>query len=70
MRYGGDDDFDGFFEWRSDAEGGQIVIARLDSNGDGRPDAVTHVQHGVERSADIYYEVGQRMLRRRFSLAP
>jgi hypothetical protein len=62
MRYEGDDDFDGFFEWKCDAEGGQIVIARLDFNGDGRPDAVTHVQHGVDRSADVYDETGQRIV--------
>ena len=64
IRFEGDDDFDGRFEWKSDAEGGQIVIARLDSNGNGRPDAVTHVQHGVDRSADIYDEAGLRIVAR------
>ena len=64
QRYEGDDDFDGRFEWASRARNGQIVTTVLDSNGDGRPDEVFHLQHGVQRSADIYDEDGRRVVAR------
>ena len=63
-RYEGDDDFDGRFEWTFLTEGGQVVTQMLDSNGDGRPDEVLHLQHGVQRSAEIYDEDGRRVVAR------
>ena len=63
-RYQGDDNFDGRFEWTSHAEGGRVITTTLDSNGDGRPDAIFHLKHGVERSVDIYDEAGQRIVAR------
>jgi len=62
--YEGDDDFDGRFEWQSVAEGGQIVTETLDSNGDGKPDLVQHLLHGVIRSVDIYDGAGLRIVAR------
>ena len=64
QRYEGDDDFDGRFEWVSRARDGQIVTTVLDSNGDGRPDEEFHLQHGVQRSADIYDEGGRGIVAR------
>ena len=63
-RYEGDDDFDGRFEWTSQAEEGQIVTSTLDSNGDGRPDEVFQLHHGIQRSAEIYDEDGRRVVAR------
>jgi hypothetical protein len=63
-RHEHDDDFDGRFEWESDAEGGQVVTATLDSNGDGRPDSVSHFEHGVLRSVEVYDEAGGRIVAR------
>jgi hypothetical protein len=70
MRYEGDDDFDGRFEWKSDAKGGQVFVTTLDSNGDGRPDAVFHLRHGVDRSGDIYDEAGQRIVAKQTYVSP
>src|SRR5688500_12933530 len=42
VNYEADDDFDGRFEWQSDAARGQLVTETLDLNADGRPDAVSH----------------------------
>jgi hypothetical protein len=64
VRHEGDDDFDGRFEWKTDAEKGQAVTSTLDSNGDGRPDMVWHSTHGVLRSTDIYDETGHRVVAR------
>jgi hypothetical protein len=64
IRHEADDDFDGRFEWYSVAEGGQTVTSTLDSNGDGRPDSMTHFQHGVVRSLEIYDEPGRRIVAR------
>ena len=63
-RYEADDDFDGRFEWRSEAELGQIVTSTLDANGDGRPESVLHLQNGVQRATDIYDEAGRRIVAR------
>ena len=63
-RYEGDDDFDGRFEWMGDASRGRLVTSTLDSNGDGNPDAVMHVEHGVLRSVDVYDEAGKRVVAR------
>lgn len=68
--YEGDDDFDGGFEWKSEAEEGQIVISRLDANGDGRPDAVYHMKNGVDRSGEIYDAAGQRVVARITFMGP
>jgi hypothetical protein len=63
-RYEGDDDFDGRFEWHAVAEAGQIVTSTLDSNGDGRPDLVMHLRHGVMLNIDAYDEPGRRVVAR------
>ena len=46
------------------AEAGHLVTTTFDSNGDGRPDSVTHLVHGVASSVDIYDEVGLRIVAR------
>jgi hypothetical protein len=69
-RYEGDDDFDGRFEWTSQAEEGQIVTSTLDSNGDGRPDEVLQLHHGIQRSAEIYDEDGRRVVARQAIYGP
>jgi hypothetical protein len=63
-RYEGDDNFDGRFEWRGDAQRGLLVTSTLDSNGDGNTDAVMHMSHGVLRSVDVYDEAGERVVAR------
>jgi len=63
-RYEGDDNFDGRFEWRSEAAVGQVANSTLDSNGDGRPDSVWHFEHGVLRSVEVYDEGGARIVAR------
>ena len=40
-RYEGDDDFDGIFEWRGDAERGWVVRDVMDANRDGRPELIS-----------------------------
>jgi hypothetical protein len=64
LRYEGDDDFDGRFEVQSEAEQGELVTSTLDSNGDGRPDAVTHYSRGIAQREDIYDEQGTRIVAR------
>jgi hypothetical protein len=64
LRYEGDDDFDGRFEVQSEAEEGEVVTSTLDSNGDGRPDAVTHYSRGIAQSEDVYDEQGRRIVAR------
>lgn len=59
-----DDDFDGRFEWKSDARHGQLVKSTLDSNGDGKPDSVSHLKHGILRTVEIYDEAGARVIAR------
>ena len=63
-RHEGDDDFDGRFESESDAEGGQVVTERLDSNDDGKPDFVSHLKNGLVQTVDVYDEAGQRIVAR------
>jgi hypothetical protein len=63
-RYESDDDFDGRFEWQSEAEQGQVVTATLDANGDGRPDSVMHLHDGVQQTTDVYDEAGRRIVAR------
>jgi hypothetical protein len=63
-RYEGDDDFDDRFEVQSEAEKGEIVTSTLDSNGDGRPDKVTHFSQGIAEGVDIYDEQGRRIVAR------
>jgi hypothetical protein len=63
-RYEGDDDFDGRFEVQAEAEAGRIVTSTRDSNGDGRPDSVTHFVYGIARSSDVYDEAGVRIVAR------
>jgi hypothetical protein len=65
-RYEGDDDFDGRFEVHGETEAGQIVTTTLDSNGDGRPDFVTHLMYGIQRSTDVYDENGRRIVARQY----
>lgn len=60
--YESDDDFDGKFEWTSEAERGEIVRSVLDANGDGRPEQVHHFKHGVLRTVEIYDARGERVL--------
>jgi len=62
--YEGDDDFDGRFEVRSDAVRNQIATTKQDSNGDGRPDFVSHQSNGVLRTVDVYDEDGKRIVAR------
>jgi hypothetical protein len=64
LRYEGDDDFDGRFEVQSKAEEGEVVTSTLDSNGDGRPDAVTHYHLGIAQGQDVYDEQGRRIVAR------
>jgi hypothetical protein len=63
-RHEGDDDFDGRFETESEAKGGRLVTMTLDSNGDGKPDSVSHLQNGVVRTVDVYDEAGRRVVAR------
>ena len=63
-RYDGDDDFDGIFEWRSEAERGQVVRSVLDADGDGRPERVENYRHGVLRTIDVYDASGRRVVAR------
>jgi len=52
------------FEVQSEAEKGEIVTSTLDSNGDGRPDKVTHYSQGIAQGVDIYDEKGRRIVAR------
>lgn len=63
-RHEGDDDFDGRFEVESDAKSGRLVTVTLDSNGDGKPDSVSHLQNGIVRTVDVYDEAGRRVVAR------
>jgi len=63
-RYEGDDDFDGYFEMKSDVEAGDVVTSSVDSNGDGRPDIVTHLKNGIVHTVDVYDEPGRRVVAR------
>ena len=63
-RYEADEDFDGRFEMYGEFEGGRLVTTTRDSNGDGRPDYVSHHVHNVLRSTDLYDEAGLRIVAR------
>lgn len=49
-----DDDFNGTFEWQQEFERGQIVRASMDLDGDGRPERVEKIRHGVLQTIEIY----------------
>ena len=63
-RYEVDDNFDGRFKWRFEAAVGRVADSTLDSNGDGKPDSVSHLEHGVLRSIDVYDDGGRRIVAR------
>ena len=63
-RYEADDDFDGRFEVKGEAEAGHLATSTRDSNGDGRPDFVSHFVYGIQRSTDVYDEAGLRIVAR------
>jgi hypothetical protein len=60
-----DDDFDGRFEWQGKVEEGDVVRDELDRDGDGDPERVVHMRHGVTTSVD-YYAAGRVMKRERY----
>jgi len=60
--YDSDDDFDGRFEWRGEAEEGEVVRNVLDADGDGQPERVAHSKNGVLESVDYYS--GGRIVKR------
>jgi hypothetical protein len=64
--YDSDDDFDGRFEWRGDAEEGEVTRSMLDADGDGRPEQVEHFRHGVLVSIDYHQGSGGRIVKREF----
>lgn len=64
VRFDGDDDFDGRFEWETEARHGWPVRATMDADGDGRPEQVTLSTHGVLHTAEIYDESGARVVAR------
>jgi hypothetical protein len=71
-RYEGDDDFDGGFETQVELERGDWRVARIDRNGDGKPDEIQDYRHGIIVSSRILdpatrrvvvregYELGER----------
>jgi hypothetical protein len=61
-RHEADDDFNGTFEWRSDAEHGQIVSSQLDADGNGKPERVITFKHGVAHTIEIYDPNGERVV--------
>ena len=61
-----DDNFDGRFEWQSDVENGEVSLSVLDTDGDGRPEQVWHLENGVLSSIDYYFASGGRIVKREF----
>lgn len=49
----GDDSFDGNFETQVEMKHRDGRLARIDRNGDGRPDEIQHFRHGIIASAHI-----------------
>ncbi len=64
QEYDADEDFDGRFEWRGRAGEGEVMRNMLDADGDGRPERVEHLRHGVLVSIDYHY--GGRIVKRDF----
>jgi hypothetical protein len=64
LRFDSDDDFDGRFEWQTDAEQGWAVRIAKDDDGDGRPEQVALLTNGVLHTVDIYDERGARVVAR------
>jgi hypothetical protein len=64
QEYDADEDFDGRFEWRGRAEEGEVTRNMLDADGDGRPERVENLRHGVLVSID--YHDGGRIVKREF----
>ncbi|HEU4778475.1 MAG TPA: DUF2007 domain-containing protein [Steroidobacteraceae bacterium] len=61
-KFEGDDDFDGRFEWKTDAVRGWSVRSEQDADGDGRPERVFRLSLGVMHTEDIYDEAGTRVV--------
>jgi hypothetical protein len=62
MRFDGDDDFDGRFEWQIEARHGWAVRAVMDADGDGRPEQVGLHKHGVLHTLEIFDPSGARIV--------
>ena len=67
--YEADDDFDGRFEWQTEAAGGQLAHGGRDGNGDGKAELETYFEHGVLRRVDIRDEAGERIIAREHYVA-
>jgi hypothetical protein len=53
-RYESDDDFDGHFEMQADVENGEWESARVDRDGDRRPEETQRYRHGVIHTAQLH----------------
>ncbi len=62
VRFDGDDDFDGRFEWEIEARHGWPVRTTMDADGDDRPELVGLHKHGVMHTLEIYDEGGTRVV--------
>ncbi len=63
-RYEADDDFDGRFEWRSEAALGQMLRSTLDADGDGAVEQVATFEQGVLSRIDYYRDDGKSVAKR------
>ncbi len=68
-RYERDDDFDGVFEWRGDAERGWVTRDVMDANRDGKPELIANFRNGVIRTVDVYDAEGTRIVREHYDAA-
>jgi hypothetical protein len=64
VRFEGDDDFDGRFEWDIKARHGWPVRSMMDADGDGKFEQVGFFTHGVMHTLEVYDESGARVVSR------
>jgi hypothetical protein len=64
VRFESDDDFDGRFEWDTDAPHGWPVRSVMDADGDGKPEQVGLFTHGVMHTMEYYDEADTRVVSR------
>lgn len=63
-RYEEDNDFDGRFELQYEVHDGELRRGVLDSNFDGRPEQVWHLENGVLAGIDYFFASGGRVVKR------
>jgi hypothetical protein len=68
-RYEADDDFDGTFEWKGEAERGDLVVRVKDADGNGRPERAEKFRHGVLHTIEIYSASGHLTARQAYENA-